>query len=204
VQDPQRIAFIAGADGAARCAVLLQSSDASNWQLAERLGVSFLHKHSPTLLEDVRSFMLTHFGFGDFVFRSRGRRVRGRATCGMVQVLREVRPSRSSTRAAQHFSNWFGRTEFALARGCGARVSEFSDLEALRRYLIRSWRGPAAEPPRRGEDFSRERSTRLRVRADRRRRLGGKAAGWRSSTPAGGRRLDASSPTCRWPSRARS
>ena len=40
---------------------LLQSSDPANWQLAERLGVSFLHKKSPTLLEDVRNFMLGQF-----------------------------------------------------------------------------------------------------------------------------------------------
>ncbi len=165
IQDPQAgIAFIRQVRAELPdTPVLLQSSDASNWQLAERLGVSFLHKHSPTLLEDVRSFMLTHFGFGDFVFRLPGGGEVARAgdLRGMAQVLREV-PAESIEYHARHnhFSNWFrARTEFALARRMRPRrVSEFSDLEALRRYLIRSV-GEALRQNRRGvvEDFSRER-----------------------------------------------
>ena len=142
---------------------LLQSSDASNWQLAERLGVSFLHKHSATLLEDVRNFMLDNFGFGDFVFRTPDGREVGRASDlrSMQRVLRDV-PAESIEYHARHnhFSNWFrARTEFALAgRMRPRRVTEFSDLEAIRRYLLRGL-GDALRQNRRGvvEDFSRER-----------------------------------------------
>ena len=116
---------------------LLQSSDPANWRLAESLGVSFLHKKSPTLLEDVRNFMLEHFGFGDFVFRMPDGREVARAgdLRSMARVLRDV-PAESIEYHAHHnhFSNWFrARTEFALARRMRPRhVSEFSDIEAIR------------------------------------------------------------------------
>lgn len=143
--------------------VLLQSSDEANRALAEGLGVSFLHKGSPTLLDDLRHFMLAHFGFGDFVFRlpDGGEVGRARDLRGMVQTLREV-PAASIEYHARHnhFSNWFrARTEFAVARRLRPRrVSEFGDLEELRRYLIRAV-ADVLRQNRRGvvEDFSRER-----------------------------------------------
>jgi len=48
--------------------ILLQSSKPENRERAESIGVYFLHKHSPTLLQDFRHFLLNHLGFGDFVF----------------------------------------------------------------------------------------------------------------------------------------
>jgi CheY-like chemotaxis protein len=164
-QDPQAgITFIRHIRGEMPdVPALLQSSDASNWQLAERLGVSFLHKHSGTLLEDIRQFMLANFGFGDFVFRLPDGQEIARAgdMRSMVPVLRTV-PVESIEYHARHnhFSNWFrARTEFALARSMRPRrVSEFSDLESLRRYLIRAI-SDALRQNRRGvvEDFTRER-----------------------------------------------
>ncbi len=47
---------------------LLQSSRLENQGRAQELGVYFLHKHSPTLLKDFRHFLLSHLGFGDFIF----------------------------------------------------------------------------------------------------------------------------------------
>jgi len=142
---------------------LLQSSDPSNSKLAEQLGVSFLHKRSPTLLEDVRQFMLQNFGFGDFVFRlPDGREVARAADLRqMAQVLREVPAECIEYHGRRnHFSNWFrARTEFALARRVRPRrVSEFRDLEELRHYLVRAVT-EALRQKRRGvvEDFSRQR-----------------------------------------------
>ena len=37
--------------------------------MANDVNASFLHKNSPTLLNDLRSFMIDNFGFGDFIFR---------------------------------------------------------------------------------------------------------------------------------------
>lgn len=142
---------------------LMQSSDPSNARLAEQVGARFLHKHSATLLQDVRSFMLDNFGFGDFVFRLPDMHEVGRAADlrTMARILRDV-PLESIEYHARrnHFSNWLrARTEFALARRLRPRrVSEFGDLEDLRRYLIRMIE-TSLRQSRRGviEDFSRER-----------------------------------------------
>jgi CheY-like chemotaxis protein len=184
-QDPQAgIAFI----GQVRADLpdvpaLLQSSDASNWQLAEQLGVSFLHKNSPTLLEDVRAFMLGNFGFGDFVFRTPDGQEVARAgdLRAMARVLRDV-PAESIEFHARHnhFSNWFrARTEFALARRMRPRrVTEFSDLEAIRLYLLRGL-SETLRQDRRGvvEDSQRERFVRAALAASAGGSLGGKARG---------------------------
>lgn len=143
--------------------VLLQSSDEANRRPAEQLGVGFLHKASATLPDDLRRFMLDHFGFGDFVFRTPDGQEVGRARDlrGMLQALRDVPAVTIEYHARHnHFSNWFrARTEFAVARRLRPRrVSEFSDLEDLRRYLMRSV-ADVLRQNRRGvvEDFSRER-----------------------------------------------
>lgn len=142
---------------------LLQSSDASNAALAGLVGARFLHKRSATLLEDLRHFMLDHFGFGDFVFRLEDGSEVARAgdLQSMVRVLREVGAKSIEYHAVRnHFSNWLrARTEFALARRLRPRrVSEFDDLEDLRRFLIRAF-VEAMGQNRRGvvEDFSRQR-----------------------------------------------
>jgi CheY-like chemotaxis protein len=48
---------------------LLQSSDLSNAQLAERMGVGFLHKYSKSLTLELRNFIIRNFAFGEFIFR---------------------------------------------------------------------------------------------------------------------------------------
>jgi len=48
--------------------ILLQSSKLENMERAQALGAFFLHKLSPTLLQDFRHFLLDHLGFGDFIF----------------------------------------------------------------------------------------------------------------------------------------
>ncbi len=141
---------------------LLQSSDAGNRSLAESIGADFLHKRSNTLLEDVREFMLDNFGFGDFIFRMPDRREVARASDlrTMTNLLQHVPAESLEYHATRnHFSNWLrARTEFALARGLRPRqVSEFRDLESLRRYLVRAFQ-EALRQNRRGvvEDFTRE------------------------------------------------
>lgn len=143
--------------------ILMQSSEPANKALADGLGVSFLHKRSSTLLEDVRAFMLHNFGFGEFVFRlPEGYEVARAADLrSMARVLTSV-PARALEyhAARNHFSNWLrARTEFGLARRLRLRaLSDFADLEALRRYLIGAFR-EALRQNRRGrvEDFARDR-----------------------------------------------
>jgi CheY-like chemotaxis protein len=48
---------------------LLQSSDETMAEEAEKLGIGFMHKYSKSLSHELNQFILDHFGFGDFVFR---------------------------------------------------------------------------------------------------------------------------------------
>ena len=141
---------------------LLQSSDLDNRTLAEAIGAQFLHKRSATLLEDVRGFMLNNFGFGDFVFRTPdGREVGRQPICAPWRACwPKSPPNRSSFTPGGTLLELAARaTEFALARKLRPRrVSEFEDLEAMRRYLIQAF-SQALRSNRRGmiEDFSRDR-----------------------------------------------
>jgi CheY-like chemotaxis protein len=121
--------------------VMLQSSRAENQALARSVGASFLLKGSPTLLQQLRRFMVDHLGFGDFVFRTpNGREVaRARDLRELEERLATV-PVESLAYHGErnHFSNWFkARTEFALAHRLRPRkVSDFETVEHLRSELM--------------------------------------------------------------------
>jgi hypothetical protein len=126
--------------------IMLQSSVADNEAMAAEVGASFLLKDSPLVLNQLRRFMIDHFGFGDFVFRMPDGREIGRATDmkSLEELLRTV-PAASVAYHAErnHFSKWLkARTEFALAHSLRPRkVSDFATLEDLRSDLIQSIRG---------------------------------------------------------------
>ncbi|HEX2395206.1 MAG TPA: response regulator, partial [Bacteroidales bacterium] len=49
--------------------ILLQSSDRGNEQYAREIGTGFLHKYSKNLSNELKDFIISNFGFGEFVFR---------------------------------------------------------------------------------------------------------------------------------------
>jgi CheY-like chemotaxis protein len=120
---------------------LIQSSDSALSHQAREIAASFVDKQSPTLLEELRRFMRTSLGFGDFVFcLPNGTEVaRVSDLAEMARTLRTV-PAESLLYHASrnHFSNWcMARTEFQLASKMRPlRVSEFQDAEELRAYLL--------------------------------------------------------------------
>lgn len=125
--------------------VMLQSSRPENRALARSVGASFLLKDSPTLLHDIRRFMVDHFGFGDFVFRAPdGTEVaRAHDLKTLEEQLATVPAASIAYHAARnHFSAWLkARTEFELAHQLRPRrVSDFPTVEALRDDLIRAIR----------------------------------------------------------------
>lgn len=123
--------------------IMLQSSRAENQTPARDAGASFLLKGSPTLLQQLRRFMVDQLGFGDFVFRTPDGREVGRA-----RDLRELEQQLATVPVESlayhgernHFSNWFkARTEFALAHRLRPRqVSDFPTVEHLRQELMRA------------------------------------------------------------------
>ncbi|HWN81162.1 MAG TPA: PEP/pyruvate-binding domain-containing protein, partial [Candidatus Udaeobacter sp.] len=105
------------------------------------LGAAFLSKRSPTLHEELRHFIQSSLGFGDFVFvLPDGTEVaRVPDLAAMAQVLRDVPEDSLRYHASRnHFSHWcMARTEFDLARQIRpVKVSEFTGIEDLRQYLI--------------------------------------------------------------------
>jgi CheY-like chemotaxis protein len=125
--------------------ILLQSNSLENKQKAEDLGISFVLKGSPTLLDEVRQFTTENFGFGDFIFRTEKGNEVGRAT-----NLRSLEKHISSVpeesilyhSERNHFSNWLkARTEFWLAHQLRPRkVSDFETIGDLRKDLVNSLR----------------------------------------------------------------
>lgn len=51
---------------------LLQSSDAIYEEVAHSMDIGFLNKHSKTLLQDLKHYIIQNFCFGDFIFRMPG------------------------------------------------------------------------------------------------------------------------------------
>ncbi len=125
--------------------ILLQSYVRENEHHARELGAAFLLKDSPTLLDELRHFMVNNFGFGDFVFRTPDGREVGRASdlASLEQQLHIV-PEESIKFHGErnHFSNWLkARTEFGLAhRLRPRRVSDYATFEEVRQYLIATLR----------------------------------------------------------------
>ncbi|RMF62141.1 MAG: histidine kinase, partial [Calditrichaeota bacterium] len=123
--------------------ILLHSSKAENEKKAHAVGASFLLKDSPTLLNDLRQFMLDNFGFGDFVFRTKDGREVGRAhDLHTLEEQLKVVPDESIEYHSErnHFSKWLkARTEFWLANKLRPRkLSDFSSVQGLRELLISS------------------------------------------------------------------
>lgn len=123
--------------------IVLQSSRTAFMDRANAEGFVFLRKRSPTLLADLRRFLVEQVGFGDFVFRlPNGMEVaRAHDMVGLEKLLYEV-PAESIAYHSErnHFSHWLmARTEFALAQRLRPRKnSDFPTIEHLRRDLIDS------------------------------------------------------------------
>lgn len=99
--------------------LLLMSNEPANAERASQIPASFVDKNSPTLLADVRSFVLERLGFGDFVFRSPegGEIARAASLFALEECLTTV-PAQTLVHHSRHndFSRWFfARTEFELA-----------------------------------------------------------------------------------------
>jgi hypothetical protein len=120
---------------------VLQSTNVDLSGVAQSIGAGFIRKGSRKLLKELRQFMLTNFGFGDFVFRLPCGEEVGRANDlkSLLKLLRHVPAESIGHHAANdHFSNWLrARTEFGLASKLRPRkVTEFDTDEELRTYLV--------------------------------------------------------------------
>lgn len=122
--------------------VLLQSTNPDLRQEAWDAGALFLSKYSPAFVEDFRRILRAHFGFGDFVFRTReGREVARANDLRSLEEKLHVVPDECLLHHASRndFSNWFkARTEFQLALRLRPRkVSDYASVADMRTDIIR-------------------------------------------------------------------
>ncbi len=126
--------------------ILLQSSEKRWAKVAEELGVCFLHKHSPSLLNDLSEFVHSNLGFGDFIFRDKDGQEIDRVT-SMADLERALQHIPDDTllyhSSRNHFSAWLiahGEIEAARyirpihAEDFGGSVAE------ERRFLVEVFR----------------------------------------------------------------
>ncbi len=121
--------------------ILLQSSQADHASMAKEIQASFLQKTSPTLLADLKKFLMTHFGFSDFIFKMPDGTEVGRAkNLKSLEEQLAVVPDECVMFHSErnHFSNWLkARTEFWLAQHFRPKkITDFSSITELRNDLI--------------------------------------------------------------------
>jgi len=121
--------------------LLLMSNEPDNARRAREIPASFVDKNSPSLLADVRGFVLERLGFGDFIFRGpEGEEIsRAGSLYALEERLRTI-PAEALVHHSRHndFSRWFfARTEFELAnRLRPMSESDFASPELLRQGVI--------------------------------------------------------------------
>ncbi|MCG2726169.1 MAG: hypothetical protein L6420_07950 [Elusimicrobia bacterium] len=121
--------------------ILLQSSNGEYCDIARAVGASFLNKSCADISAQLKNFIFTYFGFGDFVFTDKNQTeiMRAGDIQAMIKTLK-ILPIDSLLHHASrnHFSKWlFARTEFEIAYHIRPKkISEFKDGEDLRKYLI--------------------------------------------------------------------
>ena len=127
---------------------VIQSSDMKNSRRAFELKSSFINKNSDTLLQDIRSFIMHHLGFGNFVYRdSGGRRIAVADTLKEFEKLIATVPAESLVYHGKrnHFSLWLmARGEIKIAKMIHpVKVTDFKTPAEFRNYLqyvIRKYR----------------------------------------------------------------
>jgi len=140
--------------------VLMQSSEPKNRAKADAIGVYFLDKNSPTLVQDFQHFLLNHLGFGEFIFllpkkvKKGGKKkdttveaVHSQTTeiawaSNMFEfehILQKIPLESIQFHADRNnFSNWLmARCEFKTAMKLRPKKSsDFTDLNEVRKYLV--------------------------------------------------------------------
>ncbi|MFC1867564.1 PEP/pyruvate-binding domain-containing protein [Thermodesulfobacteriota bacterium] len=131
--------------------LLMLSSDPKNREKAKKIPAVFLNKNSPNILAELHDFLMSHLGFGDFIFRTPdGIEIDRASNLHALEVKVSQIPEESLWYHAErnHFSNWImSRSEIGLAsKFRDVHASDFSNTEELRHYItlnihtLRKWR----------------------------------------------------------------
>ncbi len=120
---------------------ILQSSNPENAEETYKIKSNFINKNSETLLQDIKSFINYHLGFGHFVYRDHyGRQIAVAKSMDEFESYLKTVPSDSLVYHAvkNQFSLWLmARGEIQIAKIINPlKVSDFEDAEHMRNFLI--------------------------------------------------------------------
>ena len=121
--------------------VLILSTEEQNRDIAEAIDAQFINKKSNNLHDQIKSFFVTHLGFGAFVFRMPDSSEIARASnLREVEKLLPDIPDESLLHHARHndFSRWLlvrNEVDFALSLK-PYTIEDFCNASEIRRFLI--------------------------------------------------------------------
>lgn len=122
---------------------LMQSSQESMRQTANKLKVGFVIKQSKTLTEEVSEYIEQEFGFGDFIARDprTGREIdRASDLEGLERIISTISPAAFRRLSDNNYlSKWlFARGLFSVGRPVSAlKIEDDADIEHIRQTNIR-------------------------------------------------------------------
>ncbi len=119
---------------------IIQSSDTQNSRMAFELKSIFINKNSETLLQDIKSFISHHLGFGNFEYRDPGgRKIAEAKSLKEFEKHIETIPIESLIYHGKrnHFSLWLmARGEIKIAKMIfPVKVTDFKTPQEFRDYL---------------------------------------------------------------------
>ncbi|MBU1195281.1 MAG: hypothetical protein KKE62_15730 [Proteobacteria bacterium] len=121
--------------------VVLQSSDDENARWAKQLDVTFINKNSETLMNDLKSFLNSHLGFGHFIFRDKkGNKIAVARSIREFETHLQKIPDESFLLHANEnqFSLWLmARGEIELAKTVNPlQVHDIGNVKAAREIFL--------------------------------------------------------------------
>ncbi|MEX0987296.1 MAG: PEP/pyruvate-binding domain-containing protein [Bacteroidales bacterium] len=119
---------------------VIQSSDTTNSRKAYELKCTFINKNSETLLQDIRSFISHHLGFGNFEYKdATGKKIAvAKSLKEFEQYIDSIPPESINYHGNRnHFSLWLmARGELKIAKMIyPVKVSDFKTPDEFRSYL---------------------------------------------------------------------
>ena len=120
---------------------VLQSSNPENAKKSYELKTNFINKNSESLLQDLKSFINYHLGFGHFVYRdNQGRQIAVAKSMAEFESYLKTVPDDSLVYHAvkNQFSLWLmARGEIQIAKIINPlRINDFESTQQLRDFLI--------------------------------------------------------------------
>ena len=119
--------------------MMLQSADENNVHLAKKIKAEFLYKYSNSLYHDLKEFIKTNLGFGEFIFRdAKGNELARARTLFHLEKTLEKIPEESILYHIEknQFSSWLmSHSEIGIAKRLkDTTAADFSSTEEIRQY----------------------------------------------------------------------